>query len=219
MQFRNRMEAGRLLAKPLAKDAGCVDLWVLALPRGGVPVASEVARALNAPLDVLVVRKLGVPGREELALGAIATGGVRVLNQGIVDTFGISAATIDAVADRETRELERREQVYRGNRPLPDLKDRWVIVVDDGIATGATVRAAIAVLRHLEVGRLVVATPTVSSSTANELRPKVDELVALITPSEFFGVGDWYEDFEQTTDEQVRELLAKAKQFSPSEDL
>ena len=213
------MEAGRLLAKPLAKYAGCIDLWVLALPRGGVPVASEVARALNAPLDVLVVRKLGVPGREELALGAIATGGVRVLNQGIVDTFGISAATIDAVADRETRELERREQVYRGNRPLPDLKDRWVIVVDDGIATGATVRAAIAVLRHLEVSRLVVATPTVSSSTASELRPEVDELVALITPTEFFGVGDWYEDFGQTTDEQVRELLAQAKQFSPSEDL
>ena len=213
MQFRNRIEAGQQLAKRLTKYANRSDVLVLALPRGGVPVGYEVAQALKAPLDVFVVRKLGVPGHEELALGAIASGGVRVLNGSVVDSLGILDETIDAVTTRELRELERRERAFRDDRPAPDVQGRTVILVDDGIATGSTMRAAVGALRQLEAARIVVATPTAALSTVGEMRPDVDELVAVMTPADFAGVGQWYEDFSQTTDEEVRELLDKASQL------
>lgn len=211
--FPNRTEAGKQLARKLARYARRPDVLVLALPRGGVPVASEVARALEAPLDVFVVRKLGVPGHEELAMGAIASGGVRVLNGSVVDSLGILDETIDAVATRELRELERRERAYRDDRPAPDMQGRTVILVDDGIATGSTMKAAIKALRQLEAARIVVATPTAALSTVREMGPDVDELVAVMTPADFAGVGQWYEDFSQTTDGEVRELLDKASQL------
>lgn len=211
--FPNRTEAGKQLARKLARYARRPDVLVLALPRGGVPVASEVARALEAPLDVFVVRKLGVPGHEELAMGAIASGGVRVLNGSVVDSLGILDETIDAVATRELRELERRERAYRDDRPAPDMQGRTVILVDDGIATGSTMKAAIKALRQLEAARIVVATPAAALSTVREMGPDVDELVAVMTPADFAGVGQWYEDFSQTTDGEVRELLDKASQL------
>ena len=213
MQFRNRVDAGQQLAKKLAQYANRLDVLVLALPRGGVPVGYEVAQALHAPLDVFVVRKLGVPGHEELAMGAIASGGVRVLNGSVVDSLGISDETIDAVAARELRELERRERAYRDDRPAPDVQGRTVILVDDGIATGSTMKAAIEALRQLKATRIVVATPTAALSPVREMRPDVDELVAVMTPADFAGVGHWYEDFSQTTDEEVRELLDKSSQL------
>ena len=210
MRFPNRTEAGKMLAKSLASHAGETGLLVLALPRGGVPVAYEVARALKAPLDVFVVRKLGVPGNPELAMGAIASGGVRILNDSVVTMLGISPLVIDEVARRELRELERRESAYRNHRPPPTLRGRTIIVIDDGIATGSTMRAAIEALRQLQPARLIVATPTVAWSTAEELRAEVDEFCALITPENFNGVGEWYVDFSQTTDEEVCALLEKA---------
>ena len=213
MQFRNRVEAGQQLAEKLAHYANRLDVLVLALPRGGVPVGYEVAQALHAPLDVFVVRKLGVPGHEELAMGAIASGGVRVLNGSVVDSLGISDETIDAVAARELRELERRERAYRDDRPAPDVQGRIVILVDDGIATGSTMKAAIEALRQLKATRIVVATPTAALSTVREMRPDVDELVAVMTSADFASVGHWYEDFSQTTDEEVRELLDKSSQL------
>jgi len=212
MQFRNRIEAGQQLAKKLAKHANHPDVLVLALPRGGVPVGYEVAQALNAPLDVFVVRKLGVPGHEELAMGAIASGGVRVLNGEVVESLRIPDEVIDAAAARELRELERRERAYRDDRPAPDLQGRTVILVDDGIATGSTMKAAIEALRQLEAGRIVVAVPTAALSTVREMRRDVDELVAVMTPADFSGVGQWYEDFSQTTDDEVRGLLERAAQ-------
>lgn len=213
MQFRNRVEAGQQLAKRLTKYVNRPDVLVLALPRGGVPVGYEVAQALKAPLDVFVVRKLGVPGHEELAMGAIASGGVRVLNGSVVEGLSIPEDVIDAVAARELRELERRERAYRDDRPAPDMQGRTVILVDDGIATGSTMKAAIKALRQLEAARIVVATPTAALSTVREMGPDVDELVAVMTPADFAGVGQWYEDFSQTTDEEVRELLDKASQL------
>ena len=213
LQFRNRVEAGRLLGTRLAKYANQPDVLVLGLPRGGVPVACEVALALQAPLDVFVVRKLGVPGHEELAMGAIASGGVRVLNGDVIEELNIPDDVIDAVAARELRELERRERLYRDDRPAPEVQGRTVILVDDGIATGSTMTAAIEALRQLEAGRLVVAVPTVALATARKMRPGVDELVAVMTPADFAGVGQWYEDFSQTTDEEVRHLLAKASRL------
>ena len=212
-QFRDRTEAGKMLAKSLAKYANRPGVLVLALPRGGVPVAFEVAQALKAPLDVFVVRKLGVPGHEELAMGAIASGGVRVLNKSVVDMLEISDHVIDAVAGRELRELQRRERAYRNHRPAPDVRGRTVILVDDGIATGATMRAAVKALRQLKAGRIIVASPTTALSTAEEMQPEVDEFVAVMTPADFSGVGQWYEDFSQTTDEEVRALLEKAGQL------
>ncbi|MSU61955.1 MAG: phosphoribosyltransferase [Pedosphaera sp.] len=209
MQFRNRVEAGQLLAKRLMNYANRSDVLVLALPRGGVPVAYEVAQALNAPLDVFVVRKLGVPGYEELAMGAIASGGVRVLNGSVVESLGISSETIDTVAARELRELKRRERAYRHDLPAPAVQGSTVILVDDGIATGSTMRAAIEALRHLKAARIVVAVPTASFSTVREMRPDVDELVAVMMPADFSGVGQWYQDFSQTTDEEVRDLLER----------
>lgn len=213
MQFRNRVEAGRQLAKRLMKYAGRPDLLVLALPRGGVPVGYEIAQALNAPLDVFVVRKLGVPGHEELAMGAIASGGVRVVNGEVIESLRIPDDVIDAAAARELRELERRERAYRDDRPAPDVQGRTVILVDDGIATGSTMKAAIEALRQLEASRIVVAVPTAALSTAREMQRDVEELVAVMTPADFTGVGQWYEDFSQTTDEQVRDLLESASRL------
>ena len=211
-RFRNRNEAGRLLANKLTAYANRPDVLVLALPRGGVPVAYEVARALGAPLDVFVVRKLGVPGHEELAMGAIATGGVRFLNDQIVQRLRIPEYIVDAVAAREQPELRRRERLYRGGRPPPQVRGRTVILVDDGLATGATMRAAIMALRQLQPARIVVAIPTGSPETCEELKAEVDEVVCAITPDSFLAVGHWYEDFSQTTDEEVRDLLARRQQ-------
>jgi erythromycin esterase-like protein/predicted phosphoribosyltransferase len=182
---------------------------VLALPRGGVPVAYEVARALGAPLDVFVVRKLGIPGYEELAMGAVATGGVRVLNDEIVRRLRLPEYIIDAVAAREQQELARRERLYRGGRPPPDVRGRTMILVDDGLATGATMRAAIMALRQLQPARIIAAIPTAAPETCEELKAEVDEVVCAITPEPFLAVGHWYEDFSQTTDEEVRDLLAR----------
>lgn len=215
MLFRNRTEAGQMLAKRLARDRHRENVLVLALPRGGVPVGFEVARTLNAPLDVLVVRKLGVPGNEELAMGAIASRGVRVLNRSVIEELNIPNDVIAAVAERELHELERRERVYRGMRPPPDVHGRTVILVDDGIATGSTMKAAVEALRQLGAGRIVVAIPTASPSTVHEMRGDVDELVAVMTPADFDGVGQWYQDFSQTTDEEVRGLLERARRISP----
>lgn len=216
-RFRNRTEAGELLAARLTGYANRPDVLVLGLPRGGVPVASAVAQRLRVPLDVLIVRKLGVPGHEELAMGAIATDGVMILNQRVIASLEIPAAAIDAVVLRESSELARREQLYREGRPLPVIRDRTVILVDDGIATGSTVRAAISVLRHHRAGRIVVATPTISAATQREMQDEAYEIVAVLTPEEFFGVGQFYEDFSQTTDEEVQALLAVAA--TPERDL
>jgi erythromycin esterase-like protein/predicted phosphoribosyltransferase len=207
--FRDRREAGRLLAEKLAAYANRPDVLVLALPRGGVPVGYEVARALSAPLDVFVVRKLGVPGYEELAMGAVATGGVRVLNDQLVERLGIPESLIDAVAARERQELARRERLYRGNRPPPDVRGRTVILVDDGLATGATMYAAIEALRQQNPARIVVAVPTASPETCEEMKTKADEVICAITPEPFHAVGRWYRDFSQTTDEEVGVLLAQ----------
>lgn len=208
-RFQDRTDAGRKLAEALAGFRDRPEVLVLALPRGGVPVAFEVAQALRAPLDVFVVRKLGTPGNEELAMGAIASGGIRVLNQHVVGTLGIPAGLIDEVAERELQELKRRERVYRKDRLAFDVQGRTVILIDDGIATGSTMRAAIKALKPI-AGRLVVAVPTVAYETAAELRPEVDDLVALMTPRNFYAVGQWYEDFSQTTDSEVTQLLEQA---------
>ena len=207
--FRDRSEAGRLLAAKLAAYVNRPDVIVLALPRGGVPVAYEVARALGAPLDVFLVRKLGVPGHEELAMGAVATGGVRVLNDQVVRALRIPDYVIDTVAAQEQQELARRERLYRGGRPPPDVRGRTVILVDDGLATGATMQAAIKALRQLQPDRLVVAVPTAAPEACEALRAEVDEVICAITPEPFYAVGLWYEDFSQTTDEEVRDLLAR----------
>src|SRR3984893_18503868 len=208
--FRDRREAGRLLAEKLAAYANRPDVLVLALPRGGVPVGYEVARTLGAPLDVFVVRKLGVPGYEELAMGAVATGGVRVLNDQLVERLGIPEQLIDAVAARERQELARRERLYRGSRPPPDVRGRTVILVDDGLATSATMYAAIEALRKQHPGRIVVAVPTASPDTCEEMKKKADDVICAVTPEPFHAVGRWYQVFSQTTDEEVAELLAQA---------
>ena len=210
--FRDRHDAGQLLATKLARYANRADVVVLALPRGGVPVASEVANALRVPLDVYLVRKLGVPGYEELAMGAIATGGVRVLNEQIVNALGIPEDVIDAVASWEQQELERRERIYRGDRPPPDVQSKTVILIDDGLATGATMQAAVRALRQQEPARIVVAVPTAAPETCEQFKAEADEVICAITPEPFYAVGLWYEDFSQTTDEDVRELLAQAPQ-------
>jgi putative phosphoribosyl transferase len=214
-RFHDRAEAGRVLTRFLTHYAGRSDVVVLALPRGGVPVAYEVARGLNAPLDVFIVRKLGVPGHEELAMGAIASGGVRVLNATVIELFGLTNAVIDKVADQELLELQRREQAYRKHRPSVEVASRKVIVVDDGIATGSTMRAAVEALRHLQAERIVVATPTIAWSTANEMQSDVDELVAVMRPLDFASVGQWYDDFSQTSDDEVRALLEKSSELTP----
>lgn len=209
-QFQDRAEAGKLLAACLQGYASKPGLLVLALPRGGVPVAFEVATALGAPLDVFVVRKLGVPGQEELAIGAIASGGVRVLNQEVVHSLHIPAQVIDRVTADEQRELRRREFVYRGERPVLDVNRRTVIVIDDGLATGATMRAAIAALQAYRPGQIVVAVPVAELLSCRALAEQVDEVVCLMTPEPLQAIGLWYVDFSQTTDDQVCELLARA---------
>jgi putative phosphoribosyl transferase len=209
-RFRNRREAGSLLAGKLAAYANRPDGLVLALPRGGVPVAYEVARALGAPLDVFLVRKLGLPGHQELAMGAVATGGVRVINKLVVRALRIPQELIDAVAAREEEELARQERLYRGDRPPPDIRGRTVILVDDGLATGATMLAAVKALRQQQPARLVVAAPVASRQTCEQLQPEVDDIVCAVTPEPFYAVGLWYGDFSQTTDEEVHDLLERA---------
>jgi predicted phosphoribosyltransferase len=208
--FRDRRDAGRVLAGRLGAYAHGPDVVVLALPRGGVPVGYEVARALGAPLEVFVVRKLGVPGYEELAMGAVATGGVRVLNHDIIEGLRVAESAVEAVTAAEQAELRRRERLYRGDRPVPDVRGRTVILVDDGLATGATMQAAVRALRQQQPARLVVAVPTAAPDTCAQLRDDADDVVCAITPEPFHAVGLWYEDFSQTTDEEVRELLARA---------
>ena len=212
MIFINRQEAGRKLASRLTKYTDRPDTIVLGVPRGGVPIAYEVATTLHLPLDVFVLRKLGVPGHEELAFGAIGSGGVRVLNSNVVEELGITAQHISSVTRAERQELERRERLFRGNRPPLDVHERIVILVDDGIATGASIRAAIAALRQMEPAALVIATPVAPLRTCNLLRPEVDELVCLEMPEPFYGVGQFYHDFSQVSDEEVTELLDRASQ-------
>src|SRR5438876_5967528 len=213
--FPNRIEAGRQLAEKLEKYAGRDDVIVLGLPRGGVPVANEVATRLRARLDVFIVRKLGVPGFEELAAGAIASGGVRVLNEDVMRAIPHADQAIEAVTTRETTELQRREQIYREGRPAPDLRDRIAILVDDGLATGATMRAAVKALRQRGAAKIVVAVPVGPPDTCEELAQETDEAICLTTPPFFQAVGQYYEDFSQTSDEDVRELLSQAAQEIP----
>jgi len=206
-RFRDRADAGRILAERLRHYAGRDDVLVLGLPRGGVPVAAEVARALGAPLDVFLVRKLGLPGQEELAMGAIASGGARVLNEELVETLGIREELIDEVAAREGEELRRQEMLYRGARPPPDVEGKVVILVDDGLATGSSMRVGVAALRRLRPARIVIAVPTAPASTCEQLRSEVDELVCARTPQPFYAVGIWYENFNQVGDDEVRALV------------
>ncbi|HLO00672.1 MAG TPA: phosphoribosyltransferase [Pyrinomonadaceae bacterium] len=212
MQFSNRFSAGSLLAKKLSAYADRSDVLVLALPRGGVPVAYQVARELDAPLDVFLVRKLGLPGHEELAMGAIATGNVRVLNMDVVNYLEISDELIDLVTAREQRELERREKLYRGTSAPLDVSGRTVIVIDDGLATGSTMRAAVNALRKLGPSRIIVAAPVAARETCESFKQDVDgSCVCVMSPEPFSGVGRWYRDFSQTTDEEVCNLLKNSK--------
>ena len=208
--FRDRAEAGRLLAARLEHYEGKPGVMVLALPRGGVPVAYEVAKALRAPMDVFIVRKLGVPGQEELAMGAVATGGVRVLNDQVVKGLGVPEYVIDAVVKWETEELNRRERLYRGDRPPPDVGGKTVILVDDGLATGSTMLAAVQALRQQGPARIVVAVPVASPDTCELLKTYADDVLCAATHEPFYAVGLWYRDFSQTTDEEVRELLERS---------
>ena len=208
--FHDRREAGRLLAGKLSLYQNRTALLVLALPRGGVPVAFEVAQRLRAPLDVFVVRKLGVPGREELAFGAIASGGVRVLNPVLIREWDITEEIINAVTSREQKELERRERVYRGSRPAPGVRGQTVIVIDDGLATGATMLAAARALRQEEPREIIVAVPVAAPETCERIRPEVDHILCAVTPKAFYAVSRWYQDFSETTDDDVRNLLERA---------
>jgi predicted phosphoribosyltransferase len=211
MLFRDRLEAGRRLAERLSDYAGKPDVVVLALPRGGVPVAAEVARALDAPLDIFLVRKLGLPGQEELAMGAIASGGSQVLNTSLLRRLHVPPETVDAVAMQERRELDRRERAYRGAHAPPSVRGRTVILVDDGLATGASMHAAVAALRAQEPARIVVAVPVGAPSTCEDLRRLADDVVCAETPEPFAAVGQWYDDFSQTSDEEVRQLLEASR--------
>ena len=211
-QFRDRKEAGNLLAAKLTAYANQQDVIVLALPRGGVPVGFEIAQALHVPLDVIVVRKLGVPGQEELAMGAIATGGICILNKDVVQFLNIPDEVIDEITAQELQELERREHLFRGERPAYDVCGRTVILVDDGIATGATMHAAVAAIKQRQPTRIIIAVPTAAPSTCDEFAAEVDELVCVIRPEPFIAVGYWYRQFSQTSDEEVRSLLEQANQ-------
>jgi predicted phosphoribosyltransferase len=215
-RFLDRRDAGRRLAQRLEAYRHQPNVIVLALPRGGVPVGYEVALHLGVPLDVLVVRKLGVPGHEELALGALAPGGHRHLNTEMVRFLEVGHAQIDAIAAREQVELERRERLYRGRRPPPNLRSHVAILVDDGLATGASMFAAVEAVKRADAGRIVVATPVAAASTALRLRHEADEVVACLTPESFLAVGDWYMDFTQTSDEEVVELLNDAERWCTS---
>jgi len=208
--FRDRREAGRVLAESLASYAGRPDVLVLGLPRGGVPVAYEVARALGAPLDVFLVRKLGVPGHEELAFGALASGGVRILNRDVVEALRIRSQVVEAVTKMESTELGRRERQYRDDRPAPEVRDKTVILIDDGLATGASMRVAVVALKRLGPARIVVAVPVAARQTVAEMAKDVDEIVCARTPEPFHAVGLWYADFGQTSDAEVEDLLRRA---------
>jgi len=210
MQFLNRRDAGRQLATKLMGYAGDPGILVLGLPRGGVPVAYEVARGLHAPLDVFVVRKLGAPGHRELAMGAIASGGVRVLNLDVIEVLGISPAALEAVAEKESLEMERQQRAYRDGAPLPEFSGRTIILVDDGLATGSTMRAAIGALRQSNPARIIAAVPVAAAETVRRLGKEADSVVCLSAPTEFHAVSMWYEDFLQISDEEVRKLLAAA---------
>jgi predicted phosphoribosyltransferase len=210
MLFQDRFDAGRLLASKLRPFGNRSDTVVLALPRGGVPVGFEVAKALNIPLDVFVVRKLGVPGQEELAMGAIASGGICVLNEDLVRALGIPNEVIKAVAADEERELERREHLYREGRPAVAVQGRTVILVDDGLATGSSMRVAVAALKRKKPAQIVVAVPVGAPETCAEIESEVDQIVCVATPEPFRSVGEWYRDFSQTSDEEVRDLLRRA---------
>jgi putative phosphoribosyl transferase len=209
--FEDRYDAGRRLAEQLEQYAGGEDVIVLGLPRGGVPVAYEIARHLRVPLDVFIVRKLGVPGFEELAVGAIASGGVRVVNREVVRLLPNADEIIEIATARERLELDRRELLYRNGRPPPEVRDRVVILVDDGLATGATMRAAVGALRERGVAKIVVAVPVGAPDTCRELQAVVDEAICAISPDYFQAVGQFYDDFSQTTDDEVRDLLARAQ--------
>lgn len=215
MMFKNRVHGGQCLAKALAKFAGRDDLMVIGLPRGGVPVAFEVAMALDAPLDVIVVRKLGVPGWEELAMGAIAAGGVRVMNEEVVRGANVSPSMIESVVDEQTVELHRREKAYRGHAAPPGIRGRTVLLVDDGIATGSTIRAAAQALRQLSPAHIVIAAPVGARDACAALEAVADEVIVIRQPDEFWAVGLWYDEFSQTTDDEVKNLLMKAKQSPP----
>ncbi len=209
--FENRRDAGQKLAQKLLKYVHQPQVIVLGLPRGGVPVAFEVAKALHAPLDIFLVRKLGVPGQEELAFGAIASGGVRVLNQSLIRSLEIPPQVIAAITQQEQQELERRERAYRGNRPKPNLLNRTVLLVDDGLATGASMRAAVVALREQHPARIIVAVPTAATEACAEFAKIVDEMICAETPDPFWGVGMWYYDFAPTSDEEVSALLEEAQ--------
>ena len=210
MLFRNRADAGRRVAAKLTAYAGRNDVMVLALPRGGVPVGFEVARALGAPMDLFLVRKLGVPGREELAMGALASGGVRILNDEVIRALNIADEVIEAVTAKEQLELARRDRAYRDDRPSPDVRGQIVVLVDDGLATGSTMRAAATALRAMDPARVVIAVPVGSAATCAELRGAADEVICAETPEPFYAVGLWYSDFTQTTDDEVRDLLERS---------
>jgi len=216
-QFFNRTEAGQFLAENLSGYANRDDVLVLALPRGGVPVAAEVAKRLNAPLDVFVVRKLGLPGHPELAMGAISSGGVRVFNGEVVNALRIPDEVIDAVSAEELAELQRREQTYRAGLPPLDVEGKTIIVVDDGIATGSTMLAAVSALRQLNAAQIIIAAPVIAASTHREMQRAADEVTAVIMPERFYAVGAWYQDFSQTSDEEVRNLLGRAAPRQPVE--
>lgn len=211
-KYRNRQEAGQILARALRMYANRKDVLVFALPRGGVPVAYEIAKELHVPLDVFIVRKLGVPGRPELAMGAIAMGGASVLNKDIIAEFGIKQLEIDLVRAQEEDELKRRERAYRGNKPFPVIENKTIILVDDGIATGATMRAAIKALQQLNPASIVIAVPVADKQLCDQMKLNVTHLVCPMQPTQLFAVGAWYEDFSQTEDEEVYQLLEQANQ-------
>lgn len=212
-RFNNRQQAGELLATKLTTYTDRPEVLVLALPRGGVPVGFAVARALRVPLDIFLVRKLGVPGHEELAMGAIASGGVRILNNEVIHTLYIPNHVVELVAAQEQREIDRREHHYRDGRSAPSIRGRTVILVDDGLATGSTMRAAVAAVRHHQPARLVIAVPTAAPETCAKLQAEADEVVCATTPEPFYAVGLWYADFTQVTDAEVRDLLTQAAQL------
>ena len=210
-RFRDRREAGRQLAERLVNYAGRSDTIVLGLPRGGVPVAYEVASALHLPLDVFVVRKIGTPWHQELAMGALASGGVRVINQDLVRELNVPASEVERITQREQRELERRELRFRGNRPFPDVTGKTVLLIDDGLATGATMQVAVAALRQKGAQRVVVGVPVASPDTCDAFRDITDDIVCVLTPEPFYAVGFWYDDFGQTSDEEVHDLLDRGQ--------
>lgn len=214
--FNDRTDAGKRLAAKLSEYANREDVLILALPRGGVPVAFEVAKELNVKMDVFIVRKLGVPGNEELAMGAIASGNISVLNEDVVRSFGIPQKVIDEVATKERKELERREHMYRGNHPAPKISGSTVILIDDGLATGATMRAAVAAVKTKNPAKVIVAVPVAAPDTCSFFGNEVDEVICVATPEPFYGVGAWYEDFSQTTDKEVIELLDRATKTKPN---